>query len=149
MSEIVVGVDGSAGSAEVLGWAAAEAVLRKVTLRAVCVTQSPSTWVGMGDAMGSGISMTIADSDLEAYGMATIDELLESVELPAGLDLVKDVQVGHPADVLVGLSSAAELLVVGSGGHGDIGSVLLGSVGMHCVHHAACPVVVVPTKHSR
>ena len=149
MSEIVVGVDGSAGNAEVLDWAAAEAVLRGATLRAVCVTQSPSAWVGMGDAMGSGISMTISESALEAFGRATIDEVLSELALPKGLDLVKDVQVGHPADVLVGLSAAADLLVVGSGGHGDIGSVLLGSVGMHCVHHASCPVVVVPTKPSR
>ena len=149
MDDIVVGVDGSAGNAEVVSWAAREAALRNATLRAVCVTRSPSAWVGMGDAMGSGISMTISASDLEAYGHTTLDEVLDAADVPQGVDVVKDVQVGHPGDVLVGLSAAAQLLVVGSGGHGDIGSVLLGSVGMHCVHHASCPVVVVPTKHAR
>ena len=71
------------------------------------------------------------------------------MEVPEGVEVVKDVRIGHPSDVLVKLSGDADLLVVGSGGHGDIGSVILGSVGMHCVHHASCPVVVVPTKPAR
>jgi nucleotide-binding universal stress UspA family protein len=124
-------------------------VLRGATLRLACVTQSPAAWIGMGEALGGAVSATLSASDLETYGIATIDEVLSEVELPQGIDLVKDVQQGHPSEVLVGLSAAADLLVVGSGGHGDVGSVLLGSVGMHCVHHAQCPVVVVPTKTQR
>jgi nucleotide-binding universal stress UspA family protein len=37
----------------------------------------------------------------------------------------------------------ADLLVVGSRGHGDFAEALLGSVGQHCVQHATCPVVVI------
>lgn len=149
MSEIVVGVDGSEGNAKVVTWAAEEAVLRGATLRLVCVTQSPAAWIGMGEALGGAVSASLSAADLESYGNATIDEVLSGLELPEGADLVRDVQQGHPFDVLVGLSAAADLLVVGSGGHGDVGSVLLGSVAMHCVHHARCPVVVVPTKIRR
>jgi nucleotide-binding universal stress UspA family protein len=38
----------------------------------------------------------------------------------------------------------APILVVGSVGHGAIVGALLGSVSQYCVHHATCPVVVVP-----
>ncbi|MFC7483306.1 universal stress protein [Luedemannella flava] len=50
---------------------------------------------------------------------------------------------GHPAAVLIDAASRADLLVVGSHGHGGFVGALLGSVSQHCAHHATCPVVVV------
>jgi nucleotide-binding universal stress UspA family protein len=50
---------------------------------------------------------------------------------------------GEPGTLLVEESRHAALLVVGSRGHSGVASVLLGSVSGHCVHHAACPVVVI------
>jgi len=50
---------------------------------------------------------------------------------------------GHPAEVLVAESRQADLLVVGHRGHGAFTGMLLGSVSMHCVTSAECPVVVV------
>ena len=52
---------------------------------------------------------------------------------------------GHPATMLLDQAKGADLLVVGSHGHGGFISALLGSVSQHCVHHATCPVVVVRT----
>ena len=40
----------------------------------------------------------------------------------------------------------ADLLVVGSHGHGRFTGMLMGSVSTHCVEHAPCPVVVVRGK---
>ena len=37
----------------------------------------------------------------------------------------------------------SELLVIGSRGHNGFTEALLGSVAQHCIHHAACPVVVI------
>lgn len=51
---------------------------------------------------------------------------------------------GHPAKVLLDAVSPADLLVVGSRGHGELVGVLLGSISHHVVMHAECPVVVVP-----
>jgi nucleotide-binding universal stress UspA family protein len=42
-----------------------------------------------------------------------------------------------------GLAAGAELLVVGSRGHGGLTEALLGSLSQHCVHHARCPVVII------
>jgi nucleotide-binding universal stress UspA family protein len=50
---------------------------------------------------------------------------------------------GNAAQVLLDASAGAELLVVGSRGHGGFVEALLGSVGQHYVHHAVCPVVVI------
>lgn len=50
---------------------------------------------------------------------------------------------GHPARALLDAASDAELLVVGSRGHGGFTGMLLGSVSHHLIAHAPCPVLAV------
>jgi len=50
---------------------------------------------------------------------------------------------GHPAEVLVRAARGADMLVVGSRGHGGFTEAVLGSVSQYCVHHAPCPVLVI------
>jgi nucleotide-binding universal stress UspA family protein len=53
------------------------------------------------------------------------------------------VREGNAAQVLLDAANGAELLVVGSRGHGGFAEALLGSVSHACVHHARCPVVII------
>ena len=53
------------------------------------------------------------------------------------------IEEGNPAKVLIERSKEADLLVVGSRGHGGFAGMLLGSVSQHLVAHADCPLVVV------
>ena len=59
------------------------------------------------------------------------------------MTITQKVVEGNAARVLLDASAGADLLVVGSRGHGGFVEALLGSVGQHCVHHATCPVVVI------
>src|ERR1044072_6375917 len=63
-------------------------------------------------------------------------------EARAGPVDVRVVQ-GNPAKVLIDQAAEADLLVVGHRGRGGLASACLGSVGLQCVLHAACPVVIV------
>jgi nucleotide-binding universal stress UspA family protein len=98
----------------------------------------------MGEALGSAVAPTIGDDDLKQYALSGITDALDGIEIPDGVSLTSEAIAGHPSDVLVDLSHDASLVVVGSRGHGDIGSALIGSVGMHVIHHSECPVVVLP-----
>lgn len=131
---IVVGVDGSAGSALALGYAVSEARLRHAQLDVLLAWQVPTTWDG---------TLVPASFDPEATGRKCLQDALSAV--PSD-DIVVRQQVvqGHPATVLLTAAAEADLLVVGSRGHGGFVGSLLGSVSHRCVAHATCPVVVVP-----
>lgn len=68
----------------------------------------------------------------------------------AELDDIEDVHVdvvalrGRPASTLIEESKDADLLVVGSRGHGGFKELVLGSVSHQCAQHAVCPVVILP-----
>lgn len=133
---IVVGVDGSAGSKAAYAFALAEARLRGAGVDAVMAWHFPAM------AAEGGVP---ADFDPEGWARTALDSALD--EIPAGdVPVTRRVVEGHPAGVLIHESADvdADLLVVGTRGHGGFAGVLLGSVSQHCVAHASCPVVVVP-----
>jgi nucleotide-binding universal stress UspA family protein len=73
-----------------------------------------------------------------------LDEAVEKVRSThPDVDVRATVIEGHPAPALIEASWGADLLVLGSRGHGEFVGMLLGSVSEHCVTHAHCPVLVV------
>jgi nucleotide-binding universal stress UspA family protein len=62
----------------------------------------------------------------------------------AGVPVTAEVVEGKPAEVLSAAARPADLLVLGSHGHGRMRHTVLGSVNEECVRKASCPVVVIP-----
>lgn len=144
---IVVGVDGSAVSVEALKWAVDEAVRRGTRVDAVTAWHSDPTTTGF--ARADIIQLRPRSEVLEDQRQL----LSSSIENAVGDDKraeIRQVLVeGAPGLALVRASEEADLLVVGSHGASVLAEALLGSVSSYCVHHAACPVVVIPEKHPR
>jgi nucleotide-binding universal stress UspA family protein len=73
-----------------------------------------------------------------------LDKAVSAVLTPRdAVEVRRSVIQGHAAPVLEALSKTADLVVVGSQGHGEFVGMLLGSVSEHCVTHCHCPVVVI------
>jgi nucleotide-binding universal stress UspA family protein len=138
---VVVGVDGSDNAWHALDWAVGEAKLRGATLKVVCSFEDPVTSVGLGTAFGVGTPVTVDPGVMENAARSIVEQAATRVgDVP--VELVS--RADRPGDVLCEESDGASLLVVGSRGHGALGSLLLGSVSNHVVHHATCPIVVIP-----
>jgi nucleotide-binding universal stress UspA family protein len=147
---LVVGVDGSAESVEALRWAVKEARLRGTGIRAVRVWQYPFVAPSAEWALGTPTpSPPAADAEhFRQLAEVQLADAVSKVEPEAvGMQIEQEAIEGHPASALVEASRSADLLVVGSRGHGGFTGLLLGSVSQACVHHAHCPVAVVrPTE---
>jgi nucleotide-binding universal stress UspA family protein len=82
--------------------------------------------------------------NFEGAATKIVEKMAADVQIGSPeLEVTTLVSAGRPAEILVRESESAALLVVGSKGHGAFSEMLIGSVSMHCVHHARCPVVVV------
>jgi nucleotide-binding universal stress UspA family protein len=140
---IVVGVDGSDGARRALQWAAEEARLRGARLLAIHTWHVPPLVMGTGPLDPP----TALDADTLERIETSAQELLER-ELAAvdhsGVELDKLVEPRNPVDALLESARDADLLVVGTRGHGGFTDLLLGSVSQQVSHHAPCPVVIVP-----
>jgi nucleotide-binding universal stress UspA family protein len=133
---IVVGIDGSPSSLAALEWASNYAELTGATLEVLMTWEWPTSY---------GWSLPIPSGYEPGHDAAkALDEILEPRrrEHP-NITLQSAVLEGHAAPFLVKASQGADLLVVGSRGHGEFAGMLLGSVSEHCVTNAHCPVLVV------
>jgi nucleotide-binding universal stress UspA family protein len=129
---IVVGVDGSPASLDALRWAVRQARLTGAALEAVTAWAYPTTY---------GFPV-IANVDWEHGARTVLDKAIAEAGC-ADVAITQRVLEGHPARVLADAAAGADLLVVGSRGHGGFTGLLLGSVSEYVVTHAPCPAVVV------
>lgn len=137
---VVVGVDGSPGARAALDWAAAEARSRGARLHAVAVFLPPMAAWGFGEVA---YVPPVGIDEVRAATSARLEEQLAQAGVDGDLPVHQEVVQGAPAHRLLRASEGADLLVVGTRGHGGVSGLLLGSVGQQCVHHAVCPVAVV------
>jgi nucleotide-binding universal stress UspA family protein len=142
MSTIVVGVDRSEGAKAALRFALQEAQLRRAKLRVVHAWQYGTIGIAGTEsfypAVGADLS-EVRDAAEQALE-ATLHDALPDTD---SVEIERRVVEGRPAGVLVNESSDADLIVVGSRGHGGFTGLLLGSVSQQVSHHAECPVVIV------
>jgi nucleotide-binding universal stress UspA family protein len=132
---IVVGIDGSASSLDALAWAARQADLTGSSLEVVMTWEWPSS-------LGWAVPIP-TDFDPEEDVGRSLELAVAAVRADyPGLHVDPRVVSGHPAPILVEASKGAELLVVGSRGHGEFVGMLIGSVSEFCATNAHCPVLV-------
>ena len=140
---VVVGLDDSDHARRALTAAVAEAVPLGARVEAVLAYEAPHYWSDL-----YAITMPPAGETQEAAlrrGQTIVDEVV-------GAEPPVEVRVhaveGHPARVLMDRASGARLLVVGSRSRSELEGVVLGSVALHAVMHAPCPVLVVRPPRS-
>jgi nucleotide-binding universal stress UspA family protein len=131
---IVVGVDGSPASLDALTWAVRQAALTGAVVEAVTAWQYPAAYGGYP---------IVAGTDWQDNAQVIQDTAVKEALGDEATALVRRVAQGHSVSVLLDAAVGAELLVVGSRGHGGFTGMLLGSVSEHVVAHAPCAVVVV------
>jgi len=138
---IVVGIDGSNDSSEALQWAIAEGRLRSVPVRAVHAWSYSQALVPplIGYPYTAGPVGNAIDDQWQA------EQRLERAVSEVGEDheVERLLVEGSATQVLIDAVGEADLLVLGSRGHGGFTNLLLGSVSQQCAQHAPCPVVIV------
>ncbi len=144
MAGITVGVDGSHGAHRAPDWAMREAAAHHAQLTVVTVHEVPvSGWTGNPIILGADVP------ELEKTRHAA-EEAVAKAAAQLGESRPASVTVhaanGFPAEQLINASRDADLVVVGSRGVGGFARLMMGSVSSQVVHHAHCPVVVVPDQ---
>lgn len=142
MSGITVGIDGSPNSHRALDWAVQEAAARHCGLTVLTVHQVIASYI-------TGNPVTVpADRGLQEKERQAAEDSTEKALKAAEPGQPASVQVravsGFAAEELINASRSSDLLVIGARGGGGFHRLTLGSISNQVVHHAACPVVVVP-----
>jgi nucleotide-binding universal stress UspA family protein len=147
-ARVVVGIDGSERSRAALTQAVAEAAQRDGHVEAVAAYELADYWTGMSSALLPSVDQIRAN--VEEGARAFVKDVVDSL-VGAGMRPSVHVEIveGPAHDVLVSRAGGAALLVVGSTGRGELRSLLLGSVSLHCAMHAPCPVMVVHPRLDR
>ena len=139
---VVVGADGSPAARTAIEYALQDAERRGARLRIVAAAPLPQYWA-------DSYSMTAvpAPEEIKREMRTTARKQLEEVRRArpelAVVPVTIEAATGAPGPVLLDAARGADLLVLGHRDRGATRSALLGSVGLHCVFHASCPVTIV------
>ncbi len=142
MPGITVGIDGSDNAHHALTWAMSEAMQRDVPLTVLTVHETIEGYWSHQPLTFTG------DAERVEEARQAAEEAVAQVTKEIGGDKHPQVTVhainGFAARALIEASADADLVVVGTRGGGGFPHLTLGGVSNQVVHHAQCPVVVVP-----
>ena len=141
MKTIVVGVDGSQHSVAALRWAVEEAGLRNARVLAVYAWRLPHV-----STTHEALHVLKLEVDFERQAREFLESIIEEAVPHTKVEIEQVVPEESAASALIAAAERADLLVVGSRGHGGFTGLLLGSVSQQVAQHAPCPVVVVRTR---
>ncbi|WP_433618697.1 universal stress protein [Dactylosporangium sp. CA-139114] len=136
--DVLVGVDGSGPSGLALVLAFGEARQRGCGLTAVRVVESPL----VPPPVGAPPVLYDAAEVQRVLAEQAVAQVAEAGRRCPDVRWECHGVHGDAADVLVERSQRAQLVVVGSRGHGGFTGLLLGSVGLRLLHRAHCPVLI-------
>jgi nucleotide-binding universal stress UspA family protein len=143
---IVVGFDGSEHSQTALKWAVEEARQRNGQLRLVTAwSNAPLSWYPAVMETAAG-EIAVPDDSPQSIAQTVQAEAMKAATAE-GLAVTGQVVHNHsPASAILAAAGDADLIVVGSRGHGGFPGLHLGSVSSQVIHHSPCAVLVVPSK---
>ena len=135
---VVAALAGDGSDPAVLDFAFAEAALRGVGL--VAVHARSRRPFSVGRLLLAVVAPTASPTPAESVA----DELAPWRSWHPEVDVHIDVRPGNPAAAVLETARGASLLVLGSRGRGPRAGLVLGSVSQAVLHHAHCPVALVP-----
>src|SRR6266540_4507582 len=140
MEKIVVGIDGSDASNDALRWAVEDARARGAEVVALHAYEVPEAAPDAVPAPPVDLPALIGEvhEDAQQFVTKVVDEVVGNA---VSVDVAPIAVEDAPAKALLDASRDADLLVVGSHGHG-LSGFFLGSVRLECAQHAACPVLI-------
>ncbi|HEY6498397.1 MAG TPA: universal stress protein [Streptosporangiaceae bacterium] len=141
MSGIVVGIDASTHSMAALNWAMREAAVKNVPLTVITVEIVAAS--GWGGSQVYGADFELRDKAQKAAEEA-VAATAKSLGDAAPASVTVRALLGQPAEQLLEAAKGADQLVLARRGTGGFNRLMLGSVTSQVVHHADCPVTIVP-----
>jgi nucleotide-binding universal stress UspA family protein len=142
--EIVLGVDGSPANRPAIGFAFAEAAARGCGIVGIHVWSEPMS-TGPGGMLPLVYDPALLEADEERL---LVEALAGWCSLYPQVTVVRRLLRGHARPTLIDATARARMIVVGARGRGALAGLVLGSVSQAVLHHAACPVAIVPEASS-
>jgi len=140
---IVIGYDGSKQSHEALEWAIEESRYRNAELRVLTIwNKAPMAWYPAMLETAAGEIVAESSPEQQAEALSA-----KAAQAAAGVNVVtRTIKNDSAASAIIEAAREADLVIVGSRGHGGFAGLHIGSVSAQLANHSPCPVLVVRPK---